>query len=45
MHIYKYIKGDLSYSMHHKLKDIEQEENASESQIFSWEEVDAQYQD
>jgi|SRR6056300_589805 len=45
MHIYKYIKGDLSYSMHHKLKDIEQEENPNESQIFSWEEVDAQYQD
>jgi hypothetical protein len=43
IHIYKYIKGDLGIPIYDKLLDIEKEEQAVNSQVFDWKEVDEQY--
>lgn len=44
IHLYKYIKGDTTIDFAEKLKDISIQEN-SNTQVFSWEEINEQYID
>ena len=41
-HLYKYIKGDLQFSMKYKIEEIAKEEN-SDPQIFTWKEINEEY--
>jgi hypothetical protein len=42
VHLYKWLKGDLECSFKDKLLDISSKEN-SDPQVFTWEEVNAEY--